>query len=348
MAVHSSDVRQLGALPTSTGRMTRLACARMRAQGIETEPLLKKARLNELQMLDNGARLNVQHQIRFLNLAAGALQDEFLGFHLAQVPDLRELGLLYYVPASSNTLEEALRRVARYSSMTNESLSLEYAARRDVRIKLGYVGVSRHLDRHQIEFCLAILIRLCRQLTGRRLAAKQVRLAHRRGNASSEFSAFFNCDITFGAAVDEIVFDSTIRHIPIVSADPYLNELLVANCEDAISRRPQLRGQFRSSVENAIVPLLPHGKARVSEIAPQLGLSRRTFARRLTSEGLTFSGILESLRRDLALQYLVDSGLSVSEIAWLLGYGEASSFTHAFKRWFGETPRETRSRQGRK
>ena len=70
-----------------------------------------------------------------------------------------------------------------------------------------------------------------------------------------------------------------------------------------------------------------------------------TFARRVMSEGLTFSEILESLRRDLALQYLHDSVLSVSEIAWgLLGYREASALTHAFRRWFGETPREARSR----
>jgi len=344
--VHKSDAKRLGALPTATGEITRLAYARVKAAGIETEPLVRKAGLNDLQILDRGTRLDVHHQIRFLNLAASALQDEFLGFHLAQVPDLRELGLLYYVPASSDTLEGALQRLARYSSMTNESLSLEYIASRDVRITLGYVGVARHLDRHQIEFCLAILIRLCRQLSGRRLVAKHVRLAHLRGSTPAEFTAFFNCDVKFGAAVDEVTFASTIKHIPVVSADPYLNKLLVANCEDAISRRPKYRGQYRSDIENAIAPLLPHGRARVGDIARQLGLSRRTFARRVTSEGVTFSEILGSLRRDLALQYLADSGLSVSEIAWLLGYREASAFTHAFRRWFGETPREARFRRG--
>ena len=128
----------------------------------------------------------------------------------------------------------------------------------------------------------------------------------------------------------------------ITSADPYLNEILVANCEEALSHRPKNRGTLRSAVKNAIVPLLPHGKVRASGIAARLGLSQRTLARRLALEGETFSEVLESLRSDLARQYLPDLDLSISRIAWLLGYGEVSAFTHAFKRRTGKTPRETR------
>jgi AraC-like DNA-binding protein len=119
---------------------------------------------------------------------------------------------------------------------------------------------------------------------------------------------------------------------------------LVAYCEEALSRRLTDRGSFRSSVENAIVPLLPHGKGHAREIAPRLGLSQRTLARRLSLEGLTFSELLEKLRSDLAERYLTDDGLSISQISWLLGYQEVSAFTHAFKRWTGKTPRELRSR----
>jgi AraC-like DNA-binding protein len=104
------------------------------------------------------------------------------------------------------------------------------------------------------------------------------------------------------------------------------------------------RGSFRSTVENAIVPLLPHGKARANEIARRLGVSQRTFARRLSLEGLNFSNVLERLKIDLAERYLHDDGLSVSQIAWLLGYKEVSALTHAFKRWTGKTPRQARSR----
>jgi AraC-like DNA-binding protein len=98
-------------------------------------------------------------------------------------------------------------------------------------------------------------------------------------------------------------------------------------------------------LENAIVPLLPHGKARADEVAGRLGLSPRTLARRLASEGLTFEGILSELRADLAKRYLRDEALAISQIAWLLGYKEVSAFTHAFKRWTGKTPREARSQE---
>ena len=70
---------------------------------------------------------------------------------------------------------------------------------------------------------------------------------------------------------------------------------------------------------------------RVSEIARRLGVSQRSLARRLSSEGLTFSDVLDSLRTDLAERYLSEENLSISQIAWLLGYQEVSALTHAFK-----------------
>jgi AraC-like DNA-binding protein len=76
-------------------------------------------------------------------------------------------------------------------------------------------------------------------------------------------------------------------------------------------------------------PKARRGSHKVSEIARRLGVSQRTFARRLSSEGLTFSGVLESLRSSLAERYLTDADLSISQIARLLGYQEVSAFTHA-------------------
>ena len=110
-----TDVRRLGRLPTATGAIARLAYAQARQSGIEVAPLLEKAKLTERQIKDRAARINVRHQIQFLNLVADSLGDDFLGFHLAQIPDLRSLGLIYYVAASSETLGDALRRGTRYA-----------------------------------------------------------------------------------------------------------------------------------------------------------------------------------------------------------------------------------------
>jgi Arabinose-binding domain of AraC transcription regulator, N-term len=123
--VSDVDTKTLGALPTAAGVSARLAYAGARRAGIELKPFLKKAGLTDHQLKDSGARLPVQHQIQFLNLVADALQDEFLGFHLAQLPDLRELGLLFYVAASSESLGDALQRAVRYCSIVSEGLSLK-------------------------------------------------------------------------------------------------------------------------------------------------------------------------------------------------------------------------------
>ena len=144
-------------------------------------------------------------------------------------------------------------------------------------------------------------------------------------------------DRIFGAPADEALFATSVGQTQLVSADPYLNKMLIAYCEDALASRRSAE-TFRSRVENAIVPLLPHGKARASDVARQLGTSDRTFARRLSSEGLTFSELLERLRHDLARRYLVDGDLSISQIAWLLGFSGASAFSHACRRWTGDSP----------
>ena len=333
-----------GTHPTASGALTRLAYAQAKAAGVDVVPILKKTHVTLPQIEEPGVRLRVRDQINFLNLVASDLQDDFLGFRLALKADLREIGWLYYVSASSETISEALQRAARYSSIVNEGISLHYADKGDVVITVRYVGVGRHFDRHQIEFIVAVLVRMCRQLTGLRLLPTRVQFVHRRERPGPEFAELFGSDVDFGAAVDGATFAAAIRNMPTVSGDPYLNKLLIGHFEEALSLKPVYKESFRASVENAMVPLLPHGKARAGEIARRLGTSQRTLARRLSREGLTFSDVLEGLRSGLAKRYLADRDLSISEIAWLLGYREVSAFTHACRRWTGQTPRGIRSR----
>jgi AraC-like DNA-binding protein len=208
-------------------------------------------------------------------------------------------------------------------------------------ITFEYIDVARHQDRHQIEFFMASLVRLVRQLSGFDLFPERVNVMHHRSRFHAEFRKFFGCEVGFGSSTDEIAFLSTVRPMPLASADSFLNALLIAQCEQIRFSRLQ-PPELRISVENEIVALLPHGKAQAPALARKLGMSQRTLARRLASEGLSFTAILDELRRDLAKHYLSEVGVPITTIAWLLGYQEVSAFTHAFKRWTGKTPKQMR------
>jgi AraC-like DNA-binding protein len=325
------------------GGLSRLAIARLKSAGVPVAPLLKRVGLTPEAIADPEERLNVRSQIALLDEAAIALKDDRLGFTLARDFDPREIGLLYYVMASSQSLGDALKRVARYSKITNEALVVGYQEGNRLIVSLSYSGVPRHSDRHQIEFCMFGVLRMCRVLTGQNVIPQHFSISHHRSGDNSEMARFVGTKVEFGADRDEFALNADARELPLIHADSHLNDLLLKYCEAALADRRGDMSQLRTRVENAISSVLPHERVRVEDVARSLGMSKRTLARRLSDEGLNFTEILQQLRRDLAVRYLDDRRLHVSKIAWLLGFHEVSAFTHAFKRWTGKTPNQIRT-----
>jgi AraC-like DNA-binding protein len=335
--------RDLASIPMAQGGLSRLAVARLKSAGVPVSPLFRRLGLRPEQIDDPEERLNVRTQIALLDEAAKTLKDDRLGFTLALDFDLRHIGLLYYVMASSQALGEALKRLARYSEVTNEALVFGYREGNRLVVDLSYSGVPRHSDRHQIEFCMFAVLRICRMLTGLRLVPQYFAFSHHRSEGVSEMARFVGTKVEFGADTDEFALDVAARALPLIHSDSYLNDLLLKNCDAALAHRRSDLSQLRTRVENAISSLLPHGKVILGNVARSLGMSKRTLARKLSEEGLNFRQIHEQLRRDLAVRYLDDRKLHVSKIAWLLGFYEVSAFTHAFKRWTGQTPSQMRT-----
>jgi AraC-like DNA-binding protein len=340
--VKAAEIMHVDAIPTATGGIARAAYAAAVQAGCDVEALLKSSGLVSGQIRNPAVRISVRAQIRFLNVVSRALQDEFLGIRLAQNLELRELGLLYYVPASSASLGEALHRLARYSTIHNEGLYLKFSERGSMVVTFEYCGISRMADCHQMEFFIMTLLRLCQQLTGSRILPTGIKLVHHRTKMPPELRALFGGKVAFGCDADEVAYSKSAKYAPTVGADPFLNSLLVKYCDQALSSRRRRSSGWRVVVENAVAPQLPHGQVRMSEVSQRLGISQRTLARRLASEGLTFGEVLDRLRFDLAKQYLREPDLPTSEIGWLLGYRESSAFNHAFKRWTGQTPSQVR------
>jgi AraC-like DNA-binding protein len=325
------------------GGLSRLAIARLKSAGVPVAPLLRRAELTPELIADPEGRLSVRSQIALLDEAAIALKDDCLGFTLAFDFEPREIGLLYYVMASSQTLGDALKRLARYSKVTNEALVFGYREGNRLIVSLSYSGVPRHSDRHQIEFCMFGLLRICRLLTGQNIVPQHFSIAHHRSEGIAEMARFVGTKVEFGADTDEFALNVDAGKLPLIHSDAYLNNLLLRYCEAAVADRRGDKSQLRTRVENAISSVLPHGKVLVEGIARSLGMSERTLARKLSDEGLNFTEILQNLRRDLAVRYLKDHKLHVSKIAWLLGFREVSAFTHAYKRWTGNTPSQMRA-----
>jgi hypothetical protein len=250
---------RFSSLPTATGTMARAAYARALEARLEVEPLLKSSNLTPQQIKNSQVRMPVKNQIQFLSLVAKELPDPFLGIHLAENLELREMGFVYYVIASSETLRDALMRLARYSGLTNEGVRITGHEGKDITVKFEYVGVSRLSDHQQIECFVVILIRLCRLLTGLSFSPTGVKLAHRRTELPAEIRKVLGCEVAFGSDVDEVIYPRTANSMATVNSDSYLNSLLMRYCEEALSRRRVQSSAWRLKVENAIVPLLPHG-----------------------------------------------------------------------------------------
>jgi AraC-like DNA-binding protein len=119
---------------------------------------------------------------------------------------------------------------------------------------------------------------------------------------------------------------------------------LTGYCEEILASREDSSPDLRHRAERIITKLLCRGEAESEAVGHELGMSVRTLARRLGELGVSFAQILDELRHDLALRYLRDPNLSLSQIAFLLGYSELSALSHAFRRWSRTTPGEWRTK----
>lgn len=327
----------------SGGVLTRAAYHYAKNLGVDVDALLQQASLTREVIEDDAATVGSSNQIRFVQLVADVLGDNLFGVHLAELMDFREIGLVYYVGASADTLGAALRRTERYIGIQNDGIRFKVSRGKTLSVRFHYAGLARHTDIHQIEASIALVIRILRYLTGRSLTPTRVRLVHAGASRQAELGQLLDASVETGADTDEIEFPADSWDLPIVTADPYLHRLCVQACEQALARQNKNFSPLKVQVENAVAALLPHGHATHDRVAATLGMSSRTLARRLSESGHSFAGILNEIRTGLAERYLADRTLSISQIAWLLGYAEVGTFTRAFQRRRGMTPSAARA-----
>lgn len=275
-------------------------------------------------------------------MAANALKDDLLGFHLALSFDFRALGFVYYVVSSAETLEEALANEEEYSAILNEPVRLRSSSTGGLSVELSYEGLDPHLDRHFSEFWITGTLRLCRALTGRELVPTSATMVHLRAGKVPEMDRYFGREVVFGADRDLLEFGKDVGDLPLVTHDPHLHQLLRRLQSSESTVRAPEPDSLRLRVEKAIGARLRYGTVTIDAIARDLGTSARTLTRKLAEGGMSFSSVLDGVRVSLAVQYMRNDEPTMSQLAWLLGYREPSTLVRAFKRWTGKTPTEFR------
>ena len=146
----------------------------------------------------------------------------------------------------------------------------------------------------------------------------------------------FRCPIVFGASENVLLFTAADFDAPLEFANPEL-----ARHNDEVAARYLARfGKLliRERLRAVLIEQLPRGEPSQDKAAEALHLSSRSLQRRLADEGTRYQDVLDDLRRELAMSYLREARHSISEITYLLGFSDTSSFTHAFRRWTGVAP----------
>jgi len=314
-------------------------------QGYPVRQLLTQAGISERALHGKDARIPFTKNAAFFELAAEATDNTNLGLEFAQSRDTRDAGLLGYVGLNSPTVKDALKNLSRYRHVMSDALEINVdELENSGNIRWWRRGLASARCRQYMEFGTTNLIRGLREMTRRRLRPVRVTFAHARNARIREFERFFGCPVEFGRRANLIELSQTDLSVPILDADKRLLDVLRGYCTEVLAKHRKRRPSLIETVERLIVDRLSNDEARIDIIAKELAMSRRTFSRALAKLGTSFHAIVETLRKDLALEYLKQSDLTLKEITFLLGYADISSFNHAFKRWTGKTPRDVRFR----
>ncbi|MFN3661572.1 helix-turn-helix domain-containing protein [Yoonia sp.] len=188
---------------------------------------------------------------------------------------------------------------------------------------------------------MASIINLASSGTGADIRPMRI---ERRGASRRAFSEHFKCPVRWHAQKDRLIFHASDLARPFQSYNHELLDLLDQSLQKQVedlcpstTLADQVRWLLRRS--------LTAGRPELHRIARDLTISERSLQRRLREEGHSFQSLLSGVRHVLACDYLLQSGLDISEVAYLLGYDDHGSFYRAFQKWEGMPPAKWRAAQ---
>ncbi|MFY0617748.1 AraC family transcriptional regulator ligand-binding domain-containing protein [Shimia sp.] len=292
-----------------------------------------------LQTTVERGRISAQDHYEILGLVARKVPDRAaLSVRYAKSLDINKLGTLALACKAAPNLGGVLQRMARYHSLITNSVRYHLdPVGRSIFLRQDILAGSGHGLVFSPEAGLSAMYCAFDQVAAKKITPQSVTFQHQPPRDAHLFEELFGCEVKFGAAADGILFSQDSLTIENKLGDFALSEFLTKHLEAELEQLKAEPSLVRTTKEE-IARVLSEGLPKMADVARSLGLSVRSFHRRLADHGSSFQTLAEETRRDIAMSMLRDETCALSEIAFLTGFSEQSAFNRAFKRWTKQTP----------
>lgn len=259
----------------------------------------------------------------------------------AQQIKLCDWHVLGVAAASAPTIGAGIERAVHYKRVwTRADLAfIERDAKRNA-LRIEYFPINgKSLGTYcHIEFSVATLVQLARDLAGKNIRPHFVEFRHNAPPDIGEHQVFFDAPIHYRSHCDAVEFDLAAMDAAIATADSTVEQLTVDYLEAVMQYHTPKTTDLKHQVIRAIEQQLGEGIVRVDAVAKCLGMGERTLQRRLHDNGLSYYDMVDAARENLACKLIRTTSLSLTDIALMIGFSETSAFSRAFKRWSGVSP----------
>lgn len=266
-----------------------------------------------------------------------------LGIDIGREAELEDVGILGYIAASCGSFHEAVSRMQRYQPLLH-NLSYSWVKLYDDYIHIGWEGNGNISTIISNDVVISSFLAIAKKLVGEQYVVPiEVGIARIPEEHKGIYEDVFKCPVVITRDHVTVKLPIDILTAPINSKNDQLRHILEEQAESILATLPNA-DSFLSEFQAVVMRGLERGQLSMAWLAQQLDIPERSIYRKLSERGRSYQGLLDDLRHQLALRYLNNRSLSLTEISLILGFSEQSAFSRAFKKWTGETPNQFRKR----
>jgi len=307
------------------------------AQQVDVIPILDALGIEADRLSDRNGLIDQDLVSALWDAAVEATGDHNIGFDVGKnILTLLNPVIAYSLMSCAN-LKSSCDRLLRYQDIAAEGLRFEMRETdSEYQLVFDILAGSQAPSPQAIKSAIAAFFAFVRWVTQTHISPTRATLKELKPQNLEGYETLFSCPIDFGEFENCLSFAKPDLLKPLPTADAHLSDLHEQQLQSY--RETQYQPIFSDEVKRSFKDQLPSGEPNQEIIASRLNVSVSTLKRRLKEEGLTYNALLDTTRHQLALKYLEQRKLSLTEITYLLGFSQSSAFTRAFKRWQGVSP----------